>query len=415
MAVLIIEGGHRLAGTLEASGAKNSALPALVAAAFSDEPVYLEHVPRDADVATMIHLLRTLGVTVEVGTGPGELRVLGSTLNSTEAPYELVRRMRASFYVAGLLLARRGEATVPLPGGCALGSRPVDYHLRGFEQLGAAIRIEGGSMRASAPWGLEGAEIHLSRPSVGATIQLMMASVLARGTTVIRNAAREPEVVDIANLLNSMGAHVRGAGTSLIRIKGTDRLHGTRYAVIPDRIETATWLLAGAITGGEVTVRGALAEHLELPLMKLREAGYRIEVTPDSVALFTPPGLLRPHPVDLETAPYPGFPTDLQQPFAALLAVADGTSVVRETIFDRFRYADELRRMGADIRVERDTAIIQGVARLTGARVEATDLRGGAALLLAALAADGETLIERPEIIDRGYEALEAKVRRLGG
>lgn len=416
MTDLIVEGGVRLSGQLTASGAKNSALPALVAAALADGgPVHLEHVPTDADVATMIQLLRSLGVRVEIGPEPGGVTVYGGELRSTEAPYTLVRRMRASFYVAGLLLARAKEATVPLPGGCALGSRPVDYHLRGFEAMGAAIQIEGGSMRALAPSGLAGASIQLSRPSVGTTIQLMMTASLARGTTTLENAALEPEVVDVASLLNLMGARIRGAGTPIVRIEGVEGLHGCRYAIIPDRIEIATWLVAGAITGGEVAVHGALAEHLHMPLAKLKEAGYLICQTPDMVALSTPPGLARPHAVDLETAPYPGFPTDLQQPFAALLTIADGTSMVRETIFDRFRYVDELRRMGADVRVERDTAIIRGVPRLTGARVEATDLRGGAALLLAALAAEGETRIENAEMIDRGYEALEAKVAALGG
>lgn len=417
MTDLIIEGGRRLAGEVRTSGAKNAALPALVAASLSrDEPVILENVAHGADVATMVQLLRSLGVEVSLGPGSGEIQVRGAALSAVEAPYELVRRMRASFYVAGLLLASMREASVPLPGGCALGSRPVDYHLKGFEALGASIRIEGGYLKAAVPaGGLRGAAIQLSRPSVGTTIQLMITATAASGTTVLENAAREPEVVDVANLLSLMGANVRGAGTSTIRIEGGRPLSGGRYAIIPDRIEAATWLLAGAITGGEVVVRGALSEHLELPILKLKEAGFVVESTPDRISLFTPPGLSRPKAVDIETAPYPGFPTDLQQPFAALLSVAEGTSMVRETIFDRFRYVDELRRMGADIRVERDTAIIRGVPSLVGARVEATDLRGGAALLLAAFAAGGETRIGHAEIIDRGYEAIEEKVAHLGG
>ena len=412
MVSLQVEGGTALRGQLTVSGAKNSALAALVAAALAQEPAVLEGVPVVADVAVMVHLLRALGVRVEV-LGRGELQVDGSTLSSHEAPYELVRRMRASFYVASLLLGALGKAVVPLPGGCALGSRPVDFHLKGFEQLGARIEIRHGSMYATAPpGGLKGASVHLSRPSVGATVQLMMASCRAQGVTVIENAALEPEVVDVANLLNAMGARIRGAGTSVVQVHGVQRLSGTRYTIIPDRIEAGTWLVAAAATGGDVTVRGALAEHLQLPLMKLKEAGFAVSATPDAVRLAS--GGARPRPVDLETAPYPGFPTDLQQPFVALLTLADGTSVVRETIFDRFRYVDELRRMGADIRVERDTAIVRGVPSLSGARVEVTDLRAGAALVIAALAARGESLVEGAEHIDRGYEDFEAKLRALG-
>ena len=414
MVSLRIEGGTPLRGQLTVSGAKNSALAALVAAALAQQPVVLEGVPTVADVAVMVHLLRALGVRVEV-LGRGEIQVDGSGLSSHEAPYELVRRMRASFYVAGLLLGALGKAVVPLPGGCALGSRPVDFHLKGFEQLGARIEIRHGSMYATAPpGGLTGANIHLSRCSVGATVQLMVASCRARGVTVIENAALEPEVVDVANLLNAMGARIRGAGTSVVQVHGVSCLSGARYAIIPDRIEAGTWLVAAAATGGAVTVRGALAEHLQLPLMKLKEAGFSVRATPDAVELEAG-STRRPRPVDLETAPYPGFPTDLQQPFVALLALADGTSVVRETIFERFRYVDELRRMGADIRVERDTAIVRGVPSLSGARVEVTDLRAGAALVIAALAARGESLVEGVEHIDRGYEDFEAKLRALGG
>ena len=412
MVSLRVQGGARLSGELWVSGAKNSALAALVAAALGQEPVVLEGVPIVADVAVMVELLRALGVRVRV-LARGEVEVDGRGLCSHEAPYELVRRMRASFYVSGLLLGALGRAVVPLPGGCALGSRPVDFHLKGFEQLGAQIEIQHGSMFAQAPpEGLRGAVVHLSRPSVGATIQLMMASCRARGATVIENAALEPEVVDVANLLNTMGARIRGAGTPVVHVQGVDELRGTRYRIIPDRIEAGTWLVAAAATGGEVSVKGALAEHLQLPLMKLKEAGYRVHATPDAITLES--GGARPRPVDLETAPYPGFPTDLQQPFVALLCRAEGTSVVRETIFERFRYVDELRRMGADIRVERDTAIVRGVPSLSGARVEATDLRAGAALVIAALSASGESVVEGVEHIDRGYEDFEAKLHQLG-
>jgi len=318
--------------------------------------------------------------------------------------------MRASFYSAGLLLARLGKAEVPLPGGCAIGSRPVDYHIKGFQQLGAEVVIEHGYMKAEAAK-LKGAHIYINRSSVGTTINLMIAASLAEGTTVLENAAKEPEVVDLAIFLNGMGAKVRGAGTDSIRIDGVEKLRGIEYSIIPDRIEAGTFMLAAAITGGDVVLRNVVAEHLRVPIVKMEEAGVQVIRSGTELRVVAPKRLKS---VDVETLPYPGFPTDLQQPFVAAMCLADGTSVVRETIFDRFRYVDELRRMGADIKTEQNTAIVRGVPQLTGAPVEITDLRAGAALALAALAAQGRTELYGVEIIDRGYEFFEEKLRLLG-
>ena len=320
--------------------------------------------------------------------------------------------MRASFYVAGLLLARLGVAEVPLPGGCALGSRPVDYHIKGFQNLGAQISIEHGYMKAQAA-SLSGCKNYINRSSVGTTVNLMLAASTAEGTTILENPAKEPEVVDLAICLNSMGARIRGAGTDVIRIDGVKRLRGTEHTIIPDRIEAGTYALAAAITQGRV-LRNVVTDHLRSPLLKLEEAGAIISEGPNELEIAVPQ---RMQAVDLETAAYPGFPTDLQQPFMAMLTLAEGTSVIRETIFDRFRFVDELRRMGADLKVERDTAIVRGVSGLTGAPVEATDLRAGAALVLAGMAAEGTTEVGGVEMIDRGYERLEEKLRRgpIGG
>ena len=321
-----------------------------------------------------------------------------------------VRRMRASFYAAGLLLARLGKAEVPLPGGCAIGSRPVDFHIKGFAQMGADVVIEHGFMKAEADR-LRGTQFYVNRASVGTTINLMIAASLAEGTTILENAAKEPEVVDLAIFLNGMGAKVRGAGTEVIRIEGVESLRGIEYSIIPDRIEAGTFMLAAAITGGEVRLKGVVAEHIRVPIVKFEEAGLEIVRDNNELLVKAPPRL---RATDVETMPYPGFPTDLQQPFVAALSTADGTSVVRDTIFDRFRYVDELRRMGADIKTERNTAIIRGVRQLTGAPVEITDLRAGAALAIAALAAEGQTDLYGVEILDRGYEFFEDKLRSLG-
>lgn len=410
MSVLIIEGGRPLRGSVDISGAKNSALAIVVAAALATEgECVLDNIPQGSDVNTICQILQDLGVEVWYDD-QRRLHVRGEMLSKHKASYELVRRMRASFYSAGLLLARLGKAEVPLPGGCAIGSRPVDFHIKGFAQLGAEVVIEHGYMKAEATR-LKGAHIYINRSSVGTTINLMIAASLAEGTTVLENAAKEPEVVDLAIFLNGMGAKIRGAGTESIRIEGVEKLRGIEYSIIPDRIEAGTFMLATAITGGDVVLRNVVAEHLRVPIVKMEEAGVRVTRSGTELRVVAPRRLKA---VDVETLPYPGFPTDLQQPFVAAMCLADGTSVVRETIFDRFRYVDELRRMGADIKTEQNTAIVRGVPQLTGAPVEVTDLRAGAALAIAALAAQGRTELYGAEIIDRGYEFFEEKLRSLG-
>ncbi|BAS27280.1 UDP-N-acetylglucosamine 1-carboxyvinyltransferase [Limnochorda pilosa] len=411
MARLLVEGGRRLQGEVEIDGAKNSALPIMAAAGLAEGESVLERIPPTTDVTTMAQILRELGMSVSFSPG-GTCVIDGSRLRHHRAPYDLVRRMRASFYVAGLLLARLGRAEVPLPGGCALGSRPVDFHMRGFEQLGARIRIEHGYMIAGAPRGLHGRPVLVERASVGTTVNLMLAAALAEGTTVLENAAREPEVADLAAFLNRMGARVNGAGGPTVTIEGVRTLHPARHAVIADRVEAGTFLVAAAITRGEVTLRNVTPEHLQAALRKLEEAGARVEPAgPDALRLAMDD---RPSPLEVETAPYPGFPTDLHQPMVALLSLARGISTIRETIFDRFRYVDELRRMGAHIRVDGQRALVEGVERLTGAPVEAPDLRGGAALVLAGLAAEGRTEVQSVEHVDRGYDRFEEKLNQLG-
>ncbi|NLJ84833.1 MAG: UDP-N-acetylglucosamine 1-carboxyvinyltransferase [Firmicutes bacterium] len=409
MAKLLIRGGTPLKGTVNISGAKNSALPIIVAACLADGESVLENIPQGIDVYTISMILKDLGAQIWFDESK-RLHVIPDGLDRYQASYDLVRRMRASFYVAGLLLARLGRAEVPLPGGCALGSRPVDYHLKGFQALGATVSIEHGYVKAEASE-LVGTKIYINRSSVGTTMNLMLAASRAKGTTLLENAAKEPEVVDLAIYLNSMGARIRGAGTDIIRVDGVDSLKGTEYSIISDRIEAGTFMVACGITGGELLLANVVPEHLRSTIMKCEEAGLEIE---EGISEIKVRANQRPLAVDVETAPYPGFATDMQQPFVAMMAVADGTSVIRETIFDRFRYVDELRRMGADIKVERDTAIIRGVPELTGAPVEATDLRAGAALVLAALTAKGETEISGVELIDRGYEHLDKKLRQLG-
>ena len=410
MSRLIIEGGRPLRGTVEISGAKNSALAIVVAAALATEgECVLDNIPQGSDIGTICLILQDLGVGVWFDDQE-RLHIKGQSLNKYQASYDLVRKMRASFYSAGLLLARAGRAEVPLPGGCAIGSRPVDYHIRGFTQMGAEVVIEHGYMKAEAKR-LQGTQIYVNRASVGTTINLMIAASLAEGTTILENAAKEPEVVDLAIFLNGMGAKVRGAGTDSIRVEGVEKLRGIEYSIIPDRIEAGTFLFAAAITGGDILVKSVVAEHLRVPIVKLEEAGVVITRGDNELHVVAPKRL---KPVDVETLPYPGFPTDLQQPLVAAMCLADGTSVVRETIFDRFRYVDELRRMGADIKTEQGTAIIRGVSQLTGAPVEITDLRAGAALAIAALAAEGRTELYGVEILDRGYEFFEDKLVKLG-
>lgn len=410
MSRFIIRGGQPLQGSLIIGGSKNSALAIMAAATLAHGECVLENVPKQSDVWTMAMILRSLGAEVWFDSAD-RLHINGAGISRAKAPYELVRRMRASFYVAGVLLARLGRAEVPLPGGCSIGSRPVDFHIKGFERMGAQVDIEHGFMKARAKR-LRGARHFINRASVGTTINLLLAASTADGFTVLENAAKEPEVVDVSIFLNAMGAKVRGAGTDIIRVEGVPSLKGVRHAVIPDRVEAGTLAIAVGTVGGDVTLHNVMAEHLRSPLMKLSEAGAEIIDTDNQIRIRQEN---RAQAVDIETAVYPGFPTDLQQPFVSMLSVAEGTSVVRETVFDgRFRYADELRRLGADIKIERDTAIIRGVQRLTGAPVEVTDLRAGAALVVAALAAYGETEVSNIEIIDRGYENLDEKLRGLG-
>ena len=408
---LRITGGRRLQGEVRISGAKNAALPILAAALLPDEPVRIGNVPHLHDVTTMVRLLRCLGAGVTVGDG---MRVEVDPRTSREfvAPYELVKTMRASILVLGPLLARHGRADVSLPGGCAIGARPVNLHVEGLKALGAEIEIEGGYIRAHAGR-LKGARIVLETVTVTGTENLLMAACLAEGRTVIENAAREPEVVDLAGFLASMGARIAGAGTDTLVIEGVERLHGCSYEVLPDRIEAGTYLVAGAITGGRVRARNARPDHLDAVLAKLREAGATVTTGDDWIEVDMDGR--RPQAVDIRTAPYPAFPTDMQAQFAALDAVAQGVGTVVETIFEnRYMHMLELRRLGADIRIEGHTAVIRGVERLSGAPVMATDLRASASLVLAALVAAGTTEIQRIYHIDRGYESIEEKLGRLG-
>jgi len=396
---------------VRASGAKNAALPILAAGLLTDAPVTIRNVPQLHDVTTMIRLLGRMGVPVTAGEG-GEVRVDAGHLSEAVAPYELVKTMRASILVLGPLLARHGEARVSLPGGCAIGARPVNLHVAGLEAMGADISIEGGYIHAKAGR-LAGARIVQDTVTVTGTENLMMAATLARGRTLIENAAREPEVVDLAACLTAMGAKIAGAGTDTIVIDGIERLGGCEHRVQPDRIETGTFLVAGAITGGRVRVVGTEPAHLDAVIAKLREAGAQVSVGPDWVEVDMQGR--RPHAVNLRTAPHPGFPTDMQAQFAALDAIADGVSTIVETIFEnRFMHLLELRRLGAEVRIEGHTAVIHGVPRLSGAPVMATDLRASASLVLAGLVAEGTTDVQRIYHIDRGYERIEEKMRGLG-
>jgi len=407
----LIRGGVPLQGEVAISGAKNSALPALAACLLTDQPVVLQRIPRVRDVLTMERLLRTIGARVEYMAGA--LRVEAREILSPVAPYELVKTMRASSLVLGPLVARVRRARVSLPGGCAIGARPINLHLAGLEQLGARIRQEHGYIEAEAPEGLRGACFSFDRITVTGTEDLLMAAVLAHGETVLENAAREPEVKDLADLLVKMGARIEGAGSSSIRIQGVERLHGAEHAIIPDRIEAGTFLIAGAITGGQVLVTGCAPEHLTALTAKLRQAGAEVsEAGPDALRVRAG-GTLRA--VDLTTEEYPGFATDLQAQYMALMTQAEGISVITETIFEnRFMHALELARMGADIRREGRQAIVAGPTSLSGAAVLASDLRASASLVLAGLVARGETLLDRVYHIDRGYQAIETKLARLG-
>jgi UDP-N-acetylglucosamine 1-carboxyvinyltransferase len=407
---IIIRGGERLNGKIAISGAKNSALKLMAAALLTDAPVELTNMPRLADTRFMAHLMARLGVVVEEGPGP-RMRLHAGALSSTYAPYDLVRKMRATFNVLGPLVAREGQAKVSLPGGCAIGARPVDLHLKALQALGAEIELEEGYVDARAPKGLVGGRIDLPFPSVGATEHAMLAASLAKGESVIENAAREPEIGDIADLLTEMGAEVEGAGTSTIRIQGRDRLDGVSHAVVADRIETGTFALAAAAAGGDVLLTGVRPEHNTALWPLMREAGIGVEETPEGVRITRKNGRIQA--VDMETRPYPGFPTDVQAQFMALMTMADGVSVIRETIFEnRFMHAPELARLGADITVHGNEALVRGVETLTGAPVMATDLRASVSLVIAGLAATGETVVNRVYHLDRGFERLEMK---LGG
>lgn len=407
---LLIRGGRPLTGNVRIQGSKNSAPGILAAAALAEGVSVLSNIPEHSDVITMCQILRELGVGVGVDD-QRRIHVDGRGLSNDKPSHDLARRMRGSFYLAGLLLARLGTAVVPLPGGCAIGTRPVDYHLRGFEQLGTELTIEHGYMRAKATH-LTGAKVYINRASVGATVNMILAASLAEGTTIIENAAKEPEIVDLSIFINAMGGRIRGAGTEVIKIEGVEKLHPAEYSIIPDRLEAGTFMIATAAAGGDVTLCDVVPEHLRTPISKLEESGVRVECGASEIRV-TSDGRLRP--VDVETSVYPGFPTDLQQPFVAMMATADGTSVIRETVFsDRFRYVDELNRMGANIKVEQDTAIVRGVPRLTGAPVEVPDLRAGAALIVAALVADGETEMLGAEMLERGYESLPEKLNSIG-
>ncbi|WP_110685248.1 UDP-N-acetylglucosamine 1-carboxyvinyltransferase [Salinicola aestuarinus] len=409
---LIITGNGPLNGEVWASGAKNSALPILTATLLADEPVTIGNLPHLQDITTTLELLGRMGIEPVMGEKMS-IQIDGSQVRDCHAPYELVKKMRASILVLGPLLAHFGTADVSLPGGCAIGSRPVDLHIRGLEAMGADIRVEAGYIRARVDGRLKGATIFFDTVTVTGTENLLMAATLAEGTTVLENAAREPEVVDLAECLIAMGANIRGHGTDTITVEGVERLHGCHYDVMPDRIETGTFLVAGAATGGRVRVRNARADIMEAVISKLEEAGATVTSGEGWIELDMEGRKAKA--VNVRTAPYPAFPTDMQAQFVALNAVAEGTGTVVETIFEnRFMHVQELNRMGAQIALEGNTAVVSGVERLSGAPVMATDLRASASLVIAAMVATGETLVDRIYHIDRGYECIEEKLQLLG-
>lgn len=410
---LIIKGGNRLSGTVKISGAKNAVLPVIAATLLGqDRETCLEEVPNLDDVRTISEVLRTLGVKVTHEPENNKLYVDASSIENTTAPYDLVRRMRASFLIMGPLLARLGSAKISLPGGCAIGTRPIDLHLKGFEALGAKISIGHGYIEAIAPEGLKGTQIYLDFPSVGATENILMAASMAQGQTVIENPAQEPEIVDLANYLNIMGAKIRGAGTNVIKVEGAKKLIAHNYTIIPDRIEAGTYMIAAAMTRGDVYIANAISEHLKPVIAKLKEAGVKVVEDVDGIRVICD---RRPRAVDIKTLPYPGFPTDMQAQFMAMLTISQGTSMVTETVFEnRFMHVDELRRMGARIKIDGRTSVVEGQEKLTGCQVKATDLRAGAAIVLAALVAEGETQVGYIHHIDRGYDNLVQKLVNLG-
>ena len=412
MEKLIVKGGNRLVGAVKTSGAKNAVLPIIAASILGTTPSHLDEVPMLEDVHTISEVLKCLGLAVECSPEKNVLDIDSTEITSYEAPYELVRTMRASFLVMGPLLARIGKARISMPGGCAIGARPIDIHLKGFEALGVKIEQGHGYIEASAPEGLKGTSIYFDFLSVGATENIMMAASLAEGTTILENAAEEPEIVDLANYLNKMGAKIRGAGTDTIRIEGVEKLHGADYTIIPDRIEAGTYMIAAAMTGGDIVVENVLPEHQKPLIAKLREAGAVVEEDIDKVRVI---GKNQLKAVSIKTLPYPGFPTDMQAQMMAMMVIAEGRSKVTETVFEnRFMHVVELNRMGAQISTEGRSAVIDGPCKLTGCDVRATDLRAGAAMILAGLVAEGTTRIGDLHHIDRGYENIVAKLKNLG-
>ena len=409
MSKLTITGGKPLEGTITVSGAKNAVLPIIAASLLCAEPIQLDDAPDLLDVNVMNQVISALGATVE--RNGSTLKIHAREIDCIEAPYDLVSQMRASIVTMGPLLARKGHVRISHPGGCAIGSRPINWHLKGLEALGAEVKMDHGFLDVSTK-GLKGARIYLDYPSVGATENIMMAAAMAQGTTLIENAAQEPEIVDLATFLNEMGGKVRGAGTSIIHIEGVREFHGTTHTVIPDRIEAGSYLLMVAATGGDVLVQNVIADHLKPLIAKMEEAGIRMMEEDDGIRIS---GNGFYNAVDIKTQVHPGFPTDLQAPFMAFLTRANGTGLFTETVFEnRFMHVDELKRMGADIKIEGRSAIVHGIQRLNAAPVTATDLRAGAALILAALTAEGTTGIRGIHHIDRGYERVEEKLSRLG-
>ena len=406
----IIKGGNPLVGEVEIAGAKNAALAILAAAIMTDETVTIDNLPDVNDINVLLEAISGIGATVQ-RIDRHTVKINGSTISDLAIEYDYIKKIRASYYLLGALLGKYKRAEVALPGGCNIGSRPIDQHLKGFRALGAEVEIEHGSILAEAER-LKGTHLYFDVVSVGATINVMMAAAMAEGNTILENVAKEPHVVDVANFLNSMGANIKGAGTDVIRIKGVSKLNKTSYSIIPDQIEAGTFMFAAAATGGDITVRNVIPKHLEATTAKLEEIGCEVEEFDDAVRVRAGKELRR---TNVKTLPYPGYPTDMQPQIAVTLALAEGTSIVTESIFEnRFKYADELSRMGANIKVEGNTAIIDGVKKLTGARVSAPDLRAGAALVIAGLAAEGFTIVDDIVYIQRGYENFEEKLRSLG-
>lgn len=407
----IIKGGRPLQGEVQIGGAKNAALGIIVAAIMADEPVLIENLPEVDDVKVLLDAIEGIGAVVE-RIDQHTVRINGAVINDVNVDDEYIRKIRGSYYLVGALLGKYKKAVVALPGGCQIGSRPIDQHLKGFEQLGATVTIHNGKIDAYAE-ALIGSHIYLDCPSVGATINIMMAACMAEGKTIIENPAKEPHIVDVANFLNSMGANIKGAGTDTIRIRGVERLHGSEYSIIPDQIEAGTYMIAAAATGGDVYIRNVIPKHLEAITAKLIEIGAKVEEYDDCVRVHSNG---RMGYANVKTMPYPGFPTDMQPQMVTLLALSEGVSIVTETIFEtRFKYISELRRMGSNINVEGNAAIITGVEGFSGATVSAPDLRAGAALVIAGLVADGFTTVEQIQYIERGYENFEDKIRGLGG